>query len=772
MEGEAKDLIRGCLKMGKEGYRKAREYLEKEYGNPFLIANAYINKIQKWQPIKADDYKDLKRLSLYLNECYHSMSSLDDMSILNHAPYIKEIVQKLPSYLRNRWLDHITKMKRKEERQPRFADLCEFVEFAAEAANNPIYSFNLEQKATDPVKGTNSNTQTPNTGSAKYTKHQICIICKMKHDIEDCEQFTAKSLQEKKDYLFQNRLCFSCFSNEHLAKFCSTKRVCSLCQRRHPTSLHNPDPTENRDRIHESPRNKDHHEHEAPEEYSRQASVGNASNVFQAIVPVKVKSSNGIYISTYAFIDNGSSSSFITEQLLQELDLSSIGTSLRLSTINGTDTIQSRVISNLEVSDLHGINTVRLPRSYTVAEIPVSQHEIPQKKSLLKFSYLSQLVNDIPDYDPRLDVGLLIGCNCPEAMKPLKVLSGESSGPVGILYPLGWTVVGPTSLETVPRNVNCNKMEIFELPLPFEHDYPNTMDRMAQAKTQPREGEKEKNIGDACTDMNGRSREKVRLDISEALEISTDDDNFTALGNEACICTENNNNAVNDNDGHDNDETYNDKNKQMEPYETDEKEEGKDNDEKTHDTGDEEVGCVFENNKEFGINLNKDDSDRNTQDLKIDEEYVNLIAARILKLNGNNISSHSNGAVSDEKMDKTGETNENKKEEYYNFVEPSKEEKHRTSEENLTKSIISQLKPLDSHIVMDILQQNRHNDLQKLEEIVMLYHKINGLTERLKRSNWFIRKCFPLERCKDNKVEVYENSCLVKTLLSKDWEKG
>ena len=93
-----------------------------------------------------------------------------------------------------------------------------------------------------------------------------------------------------------------------------------------------------------------------------------------------VKSSSGKCIATYAFIDNSSTSSFITEELQEKLNPKFVRTSLRLRTMNGADTLQSCLISDLDVSDFNGNNTVQLPKAYTIAEIPVSEDEIPQKK--------------------------------------------------------------------------------------------------------------------------------------------------------------------------------------------------------------------------------------------------------------------------------------------------------------------------------------------------------------------------------------------------------
>lgn len=62
LESEPVDLTQGCLHMDPDaGYIEARRLLQKEYGDPYKISTAYLNKILHWDPIK---FYGLKRLSI------------------------------------------------------------------------------------------------------------------------------------------------------------------------------------------------------------------------------------------------------------------------------------------------------------------------------------------------------------------------------------------------------------------------------------------------------------------------------------------------------------------------------------------------------------------------------------------------------------------------------------------------------------------------------------------------------------------------------------
>ena len=48
--GKAKEVINGCLQRKSEGsYKEARGLLKRQFGDPFKIANAHINKLSSWR---------------------------------------------------------------------------------------------------------------------------------------------------------------------------------------------------------------------------------------------------------------------------------------------------------------------------------------------------------------------------------------------------------------------------------------------------------------------------------------------------------------------------------------------------------------------------------------------------------------------------------------------------------------------------------------------------------------------------------------------------
>ena len=89
-----------------------------------------------------------------------------------------------------------------------------------------------------------------------------------------------------------------------------------------------------------------------------------------SIVPVKIKSNKGsAVIQTYAFLDPGSSATFCTDKLMQQLNVQGKRTNILLRTMGQERTVATNVITGLEVSGLQDEAFITLPETYTQSRI-------------------------------------------------------------------------------------------------------------------------------------------------------------------------------------------------------------------------------------------------------------------------------------------------------------------------------------------------------------------------------------------------------------------
>ena len=500
LEGEPKNLIGGCLLMSVEnGYDAARALLKKEYGDPYKVSNAYLNKVLKWAVMKHDNVSALKQFSIFLTRCMYAMSSSAHMHVLNHAPNMQIIVQKLPSYLQNKWCDKASYFRTEQHRMPQFADLTLFIEKAVDVATDPIfgraalYEKGETQKhrtSTTPNKkkhifagATGANTVNDRTVRTDVNTKinrpsQQCALCRKPHDLDSCTDFLKKDLAARRQFLMDGRMCFGCYGYNHRSKGCMRKRICATCSRRHPTALH--------DEKFQFPAKTNNTSVAATgiDVTNCSATSTNSSVIMHAIIPVNVqKKGDNTSLTTYAFYDNGSNSCFISEELVDDLQLTGQSSRLKLKTMHGQSYIDTSSITDLVVADLSNNNSISLPKTFSRKEIPVDHDQIPRPETLARCPHLLPISNLIPPYQPDLKIGLLIGNNCAPAMEPLEVIPSTGNGPFAVRLRHGWTIHGPLRVDVDDRsgNVSCGRVSLQPTTHTDETVSPNALLKVFEA---------------------------------------------------------------------------------------------------------------------------------------------------------------------------------------------------------------------------------------------------------------------------------------------------
>ena len=435
--GDPRDLVDGCLYMSDatEGYNEAICLLQRHYGQAHVICDAFVKKFQSLPVVKQGDTRALKTCFLTANKCMRVMQSLGDAGVLDYPVTIQAIVVKLPSYLQNKWRDKVSRLSF-EGRRILFADFVDFLNLAVSGANDPFYGQEALAQSRSTSFISQSHASSHATDIDHVTKPQ-CYLCQGFHFLSDCEDFRAKPLIERKEFVREKKLCFSCLGAFHRAANCKCKRSCSVCSRNHPTALH----SDNVD--------------------AQSAHVAcNDDPVMQPILPVRVTWGDRTKIA-YALYDNGSTATFMTEKLMTDLQIRGApDVALKLSTMHGGRTEHSRLVRNIVVRDMNGNNPIQIDCAYTRREIPVSKVRVPRPELMRKQPSVRDFADLVPPYIDEIGIGLVIGADCPRALMPLRVIP-SSTGTYACLLRHGWTVSGPFP-EFQDRSVKsrCDKGDV------------------------------------------------------------------------------------------------------------------------------------------------------------------------------------------------------------------------------------------------------------------------------------------------------------------------
>ncbi len=180
-------------------------------------------------------------------------------------------------------------------------------------------------------------------------------------------------------------------------------------------------------------------------------------------MPIKIQTGTNTFFETYAVLDNCSSDCFLHEDLLDILDINVETTNMYLTTMSGKrKLVKTKVISNLKIWNLHLDKCLVIPTVYTNSNWPFARDDTPTRADVTGLSYLEE----IPlEYIENGIIGLLIGMNVPQLMRPSQVIPSTADmsphGPYATLHVLGWALQGPV-LKT-PDGINLSTCHVTEL---------------------------------------------------------------------------------------------------------------------------------------------------------------------------------------------------------------------------------------------------------------------------------------------------------------------
>ncbi|KAK3753087.1 hypothetical protein QZH41_001789 [Actinostola sp. cb2023] len=347
-------------------YAQARILLQKKYGDKYRIATAYIEKALSWPEIRINDAQALHRFSVFLTSCSNAMQGNRYLDKFEHLDNIKKIIMKLPYNMRDRWRRVVYDIMEADfvDREARIATSPIFGKI--DSSDKPRYNSGSVKPTLKPSpQGTRTSslaTQVQSNDSEKQNDKNNCTYCNgANHSLENCYARRKKPYKERVDFLLKKILCFGGLRNGHIAKEYTNRHDCkvSSCNGKHPTVLHTNSSKPNTASYDSDVRNQPSPAADRPSPVADQpnfaadqrspATVHNAyiktegrTITGMAVIPVKVrvKGTDNCMV-TYAFLDNGSTSSFCTESLMKQLGAP--GTSLNDQLFKGPDLTNSLV---------------------------------------------------------------------------------------------------------------------------------------------------------------------------------------------------------------------------------------------------------------------------------------------------------------------------------------------------------------------------------------------------------------------------------------------
>ncbi|XP_043206535.1 uncharacterized protein LOC122372920 isoform X3 [Amphibalanus amphitrite] len=371
--GRPNRLVRNCLHLGESGYQRARSALEREYGNPHVLIDSYVNKLRSWPKVASGDVQGLDQLVLFLVEVENAMTTIS-MGELEHPRTLREVVQKLPTCLRDRWLREADRLMEQGRDGSNFGfvgfgHLVDFLERELRVLKNPVF-------------GVSSSRSSDGHGSQKVNAvtfsgaRPSCSFCKGSHHLDLCDKLRFRPYSERKTFIQERRLCFGCLQPGHQARFCKSRLTCQVCGSRHASLLHRTADQGTAARAVGAADSPAPGAEVRPKVVSAGVGVqpvSGASATMMPVLPVSLRGKGGREVLTNAFLDQRSSGSFITSRLAGQLGLDKEEVSIRIDTVTGVgQEARSAVMRGAEVSPIVSDECFALPPLFTLDSIPVS----------------------------------------------------------------------------------------------------------------------------------------------------------------------------------------------------------------------------------------------------------------------------------------------------------------------------------------------------------------------------------------------------------------
>ncbi len=235
--GEARNAIESLFLIpSASSYLSAMSILEERFGSSTLVTAAFRNRLESWSKIGDKDSQGLQRFSDYLQQLVTASTKYSSLRILDDEFENRKMVQKLPSWLAAKWIEQVVN----QVTFPSFSAFASFIRDRAKIANHSLWGErnNSSKFLGDKQVPHHKVLSTKADSSLGRSARLSCPLCKGPHSIQECRDFKSLSLKDRRSVIFEHKLCYGCLGGGHRVADCRSKETCSICQKNHPSLLH------------------------------------------------------------------------------------------------------------------------------------------------------------------------------------------------------------------------------------------------------------------------------------------------------------------------------------------------------------------------------------------------------------------------------------------------------------------------------------------------------------------------------------------------------
>ena len=330
------------------------------------------------------------------------------------------------------WQNH----SKDQKEVPPYTHLLEFIDLRARASEN--ITLEVDRKYDSKKSAVRSYVA---------DVQETCVACKAKHPLHKCKEFCTMPHDRKMTIVKKNALCLNCLRPGHFLKDCPTEQRCKDCRKPHHSLMHiAPTKRETEPRCAKSPSTED-----TVVASTHVSQLHNCRQVLLMTCRVKIVAPDGSTTHARALLDSASSTSFITERLVQRLRLVRRNCSVKISGIGATsDQPSSRGITNFNIArtDNWGktIPVEALSLSEITSDLPL--HPVTFDG---KWKHLQGLQLADPEFGEPGKIDLLLGADIFSQVVLHGRRFGRSGSPSAFKTRFGWVLTGAVKVGHASR---------------------------------------------------------------------------------------------------------------------------------------------------------------------------------------------------------------------------------------------------------------------------------------------------------------------------------
>lgn len=431
LKGKAKAMVTSqlCLPACVPNVIKTLEMI---FGRPEHILNVQIDKIRKELPVKGDKLEILINFSVSVDNLCATMEASNMSEYINNPLLMQELLEKLPPNLKLDWASF-------KNRCPT-NNLITFQEWLHEIAERacsvmPMNAWKAETSF-KPKEKHHFNVHVESSPKRDSTNN--CLLCHNAcKSMEECKEFKGLNLSERWDVIKKFRICRCCLKS-HPMKYpyrCREAQTSGIgnCVRKHHKLMHKEE---------DQPKPEQTTNNESVERLKVDATlcshVVSSSKIQFRYIPV-ILSSEGRSTAVIAFLDEGSSGTYIEQSLAEKLCLQGPKISLCLKWTKNQHRIEENSMRvSLSISGTYtNAPTYSLTNAQTVESLDLPKQSLDYDALTDEYPYLNHLpVESYKNAAPQI----LIGLNNWRYAIPLKVKEGNLEQPIATKCRLGWAI--------------------------------------------------------------------------------------------------------------------------------------------------------------------------------------------------------------------------------------------------------------------------------------------------------------------------------------------